>query len=144
MVRRLLAQPPEGPGRLPAGQQPVRHPSNTLSDCLYGSGDCYGAYRLVRRGFASCRAITGDYSGLSIMSLNRYLACCVSVCNELRSASGSSQSRTARVSHVTTSNFCEGWSGLFASNAARAVRFCRTMEHETGRERTCTWLARRG
>ena len=33
----------------------------------------YGAYRLVRHGFADCKAITGDYSGLSIMSLNNYL-----------------------------------------------------------------------
>ena len=37
-----------------------------------------------------------------------------------------------------------GWSGLFDSNAARAVRFCRTMERETGWEHARGWVTRRG
>ena len=104
----------------------------------------YGAYGLVRGVLAACKAITGDYSGLSIMSLNRYLAWCVSVCDDYVRQAGPHSRGTVRVSHVTASNFCTGRSGLFASNVARAVGFCRTMEHETGREHARTWLTRRG
>jgi len=37
-----------------------------------------------------------------------------------------------------------GWGDLFDSNAARAVKFCRTMEPETGREHARAWATRRG
>jgi hypothetical protein len=76
-------------------------------------------------------------------AMNRRLDCCVSVCDELLSASGSSRWRTVCVSSVTRSNSSMDWRVLFGPNAARASGFCRTMEHKTGREHALTWLTRR-
>lgn len=87
---------------------------------------------LAHGGAASFRALTSDNEVLSRIAVNRNGGCCVSLCDELLSASGPIQWRLTVGSGGTRGNSSMGSVVLFASNAARVAGLCRTMEHETG------------